>query len=276
MKINKVLIPFFILFFLLSCSQSTPVLTFTKWCVVFEYNNDELPESRLSMFIEAGENVKRVERLIVSNESSNLSWTIEDLVLLQSADRLFCGYPNFVVQSEDRIPVGRYVITFVQADGTEKQISANVTYDEIFYNSKSQDIPRIMNEKNGSKKIAIYSQENDLLYYGDKKDSVETNEKIAKKYENALYYNEIWSTPNDTVICIMPEIFVREKIYKKTENDKSLEQSKQTESENEQDHSEQQNHSVQNDSEIDQSNNIDKMDGFGIVDEAEAMSVSSV
>ena len=45
MKINKVLIPFFILFFLLSCSQSTPVLTFTKWCVVFEYNNDQVKVS---------------------------------------------------------------------------------------------------------------------------------------------------------------------------------------------------------------------------------------
>lgn len=264
MKINKVLLPFFILFFFLSCSQSTPVLSFTKWCVVFEYDENELPESRLSMFIEAGENVKRAERLVVSNESSNLSWTVEDLVLLQSVDRLFCGYPNFVVQSDDKIPIGRYVITFVQADGTEKQISANVTYDEIFYNSKAQDIPQIMNEKSGSKKIAIYSQENDLLYYGEQKDSVETKEKIAKKYENALYYNEIWATPNDTVICIMPDVFVREKVNNENE---LADQQEQTE---------QQNQSVQTEDNIKQSENIDKTDAVDIVKEPENVAMSAI
>ena len=80
---------------------------------------------------------------------------------------------------------------------------------------------------------------------------------------------------SDDLIKLLDNIGL-EDATEETEIDKSLEQSKQTESVNEQDLSEQQNPSVQNDGEIDQSNNIDKMNGIGVVDEAEAMSVSSV
>lgn len=219
MKKSFLLFSTFLFFLLIGCSQSVPVLHYAKCSLVFEYDDEANSKSRLSVFVEAGDNVKRVEKLIIKNENHDLCWTVEDLVLMQSADRLYCGYPNLVVQTDDRIPTGHYDITFVQADGTEKNISVNVTYDDIFYNSKSEEIPDIVMKKNGSNKIAVYDESNVLLYFGEKSDSYENKEKILKKYESAFYYNDLWFLPNNSVICVMPPVFLHEKEIVETSED---------------------------------------------------------
>lgn len=210
MKKSFIFFSTFLFFLLIGCSQSVPVLHFAKSSVVFEYGEEFDTKSRLSVFVEAGDNVKRVEKLIIKNDNHDLSWTVEDLVLIQSVDRLYCGYPNLVVQTEDRIPTGNYNVTFIQADGTEKNISVNVTYDEIFYDSKKEDIPNIVKNKNGTNKIAVYNDSNVLLYFGDKTLAYENKEKILNNHESAFYYNDVWVLPNNSVICIMEPVYLQD------------------------------------------------------------------
>jgi hypothetical protein len=209
----------FLFFFLFGCSQSVPVLHYAKCSLVFEYDDESNSKSRLSVFVKAGDNVKRVEKLIIKNQNHNLCWTVEDLVLMQSSDRLYCGYPNLVVQTDDKIPTGHYDITFVQADGNEKNISVNVTYDDIFYNSKSEEIPNIVMKKNGSNKIAVYDESNVLLYFGEKSTSYESKEKILKNHDSAFYYNDLWFLPNNSVICIMAPVYLQENENSETSED---------------------------------------------------------
>ena len=209
----------FLFFFLFGCSQSVPVLHYAKCSLVFEYDDESNSKSRLSVFVEAGDNVKRGEKLIIKNQNHDLCWTVEDLVLMQSADRLYCGYPNLVVQTDDKIPTGHYDITFVQADGNEKNISVNVTYDDIFYNSKSEEIPNIVMKKNGSNKIAVYDESNVLLYFGEKSTSYESKEKILKNHDSAFYYNDLWFLPNNSVICIMAPVYLQENENSETSED---------------------------------------------------------
>ena len=209
----------FLFFFLFGCSQSVPVLHYAKCSLVFEYDDESNSKSRLSVFVEAGDNVKRGEKLIIKNQNHDLCWTVEDLVLMQSSDRLYCGYPNLVVQTDDKIPTGHYDITFVQADGNEKNISVNVTYDDIFYNSKSEEIPNIVMKKNGSNKIAVYDESNVLLYFGEKSTSYESKEKILKNHDSAFYYNDLWFLPNNSVICIMAPVYLQENENSETSED---------------------------------------------------------
>ena len=209
----------FLFFLLFGCSQSVPVLHYAKCSLVFEYDDESNSKSRLSVFVEAGDNVKRVEKLIIKNQNHDLCWTVEDLVLMQSADRLYCGYPNLVVQTDDKIPTGHYDITFVQADGNEKNISVNVTYDDIFYKSKSEEIPNIVMKKNGSNKIAVYDESNVLLYFGEKSTSYESKEKILKNHDSAFYYNDLWFLPNNSVICIMAPVYLQENENSETSED---------------------------------------------------------
>ena len=209
----------FLFFFLFGCSQSVPVLHYAKCSLVFEYDDESNSKSRLSVFVEAGDNVKRGEKLIIKNQNHDLCWTVEDLVLMQSSDRLYCGYPNLVVQTDDKIPTGHYDITFVQADGNEKNISVNVTYDDIFYNSKSEEIPNIVMKKNGSNKIAVYDESNVLLYLGEKSTSYESKEKILKNHDSAFYYNDLWFLPNNSVICIMAPVYLQENENSETSED---------------------------------------------------------
>ena len=209
----------FLFFLLFGCFQSVLVLHYAKCSLVFEYDDESNSKSRLSVFVEAGDNVKRVEKLIIKNQNHDLCWTVEDLVLMQSSDRLYCGYPNLVVQTDDKIPTGHYDITFVQADGNEKNISVNVTYDDIFYKSKSEEIPNIVMKKNGSNKIAVYDESNVLLYFGEKSTSYESKEKILKNHDSAFYYNDLWFLPNNSVICIMAPVYLQENENSETSED---------------------------------------------------------
>ena len=195
----------FTLFSLIGCSQNLPEIYQTQYSVVFTYK-DEIshPTARLSIFVETGSDPRRCERMEIKSYSSDYIWNTKQISKIGTVDRKWAGNVNFIVPENERIPSGKYGVKYVSADENENITHITVVYDEAFYDSLASDVPNLMMFK-GVENIAIFDENRTLLYLGEKTEELSTKGDIFNTYNDAVYYQDVWFSNDDSVICILPE-----------------------------------------------------------------------
>ena len=195
--------------FMLSCTQNLPEIRYSNMTVIFDYkDNDSLPDSRLSIFVESISDVRRYETMNVVNNQNGFSWDVSQLIRIRSAEKMYAGNTNLKVPSGEMIPTGEYKIVYSNADLEQVESKVNLEYDSVFYETKAADIPDLMLQKKGIKNISIYDKSDKMIYYGERNSQLSDNRKIWNKYSNASYFHEIWILPDKSVICVMPKQLV--------------------------------------------------------------------
>lgn len=196
---------FFSIFVSFGCSQVTPEVISPEYSVIFEYNRDEKkPNARMSFFVEAVSDVRRFDSIKVICENGGYIWEFNDITRLENQNRQWAGNTNLVMPKNEVFPSGKYEITFKNADEKETSITMNVSYDSSFYSMDYHESEELLEKKNGTKKIAIYDKDKVMIYFADKNDSFNTSRGIWNLFSNAKYYQDIWMTPGNNIICIMP------------------------------------------------------------------------
>ena len=195
--------------FFLSCTQNLPEIRYSNMTVIFDYlDNDSLPDSRLSVFVESISDVRRYENINVVNNQNGFTWDVSQLVRVRSAEKMYAGNTNLKVPSGEKIPDGEYRIVYSNADLEQIASKFKLEYDSVFYETKASDIPDLMLQKKGIKYISIYDKSDKMIYYGERNSQLSDNRKIWNRYSNASYFHEIWILPDKSVICVMPKQLV--------------------------------------------------------------------
>lgn len=188
------------------CTQVTPELTDASYSVIFEYQDENsLPDSRLSFFMESQTEVARYDRIKVHAIENDYIWDFNEISKISFSDKEWAGNTNLVVPENEMIPTGNYEITFFNADEKESTVLISVSYDSSIYDLNAEDLENKMLSSRAVKKIAIYDDGNILIYYGDKLSEFGTPRGIWNMYRTASYYYDVWCTPENNVICIMPK-----------------------------------------------------------------------
>lgn len=202
--INLIIFSFFFIGFF-SCTQNVPDIKYGTATVIFDYkNNEELPQARLSIFVESNSDVKRYERINVKSAENGYIWDVSEILKIKKSDKMYAGNTNLVVPSGEKFPTGEYSIIYENADLEQVQTKIYLNYDTAFYNTKALEIPDLMKRKFGKKNIAIYDKNSNLIYYGERTDLLRDTRKIWNKYRNASFFTEVWCLSNNSVMCIMP------------------------------------------------------------------------
>ncbi len=189
-----------------SCSQNTPEITSTDYSVIFDYTNDEtLPEARLSIFASSESDVRRYQRIKITSLEAGYTWDTENITMLEAEDVQWAGCTNIVAPAEEKLPVGKYEVTYFNADEKEYTLTLDVKYDLEFYEVLLPALPEVMSKKRGIEKIAIYDKEHILIYFGDRTEQFLSTRDIWNQFRDASTYQIIWYTSNGNVICIAPE-----------------------------------------------------------------------
>lgn len=205
-KLFKTPVLFCLLILLIGCSQASPEISEVNYSVVFEYlNNKNLPEARLCVFTENSSDVRRCERMIIKSLEEGYIWDFDDLAFAEDNKLQWCGSTNLVVPENRMIPSGKYQVTIIHADEKEDCVIMSVDYDKEFYNLTSEDVEEEMKNLGGINYIAVYDKENTIVYYGERTADLSTNRDIWNMYREAVSYNDIWFTPGQFLICIMPK-----------------------------------------------------------------------
>lgn len=189
----------------LSCSQNVPELVSGNYSVIFEYPEEECyPNSRLSIFVEAQSDVRRFEKIQIKSLETDYIWYVDDIAKVELNDQQWAGTTNLVVPEDEIIPSGTYEITFYNADEKFEKIYLTIDYDTSFYDVETEHVAENIKKLNGINNIAIYDENNILIYYGERTKELATKRNIWNSYRNAFSYQDIWCTKNDYVMCIMP------------------------------------------------------------------------
>lgn len=208
-KILFSLFVFLTALFLLSCTQSLPEIRYSNLTVIFDYrDNDSLPDSRLSVFVESISDVRRYESINIVNNQNGFTWDVSQLIRVRSAEKMYAGNTNLKVPAGEMIPTGEYKIVYANADLEEVVSKGKLEYDSVFYETKASDIPDLMTQKKGLRYITIYDKSDKMIYYGERNAQLSDNRKIWNRYSNASYFHEIWILPDKSVICRMPKQMV--------------------------------------------------------------------
>ena len=189
----------------IGCSQNLPEIYQTEYSVVFSYKDEvSNPTARLSIFVETGSDPRRCERMEIISHDANYKWNTKRITKIATVDRKWAGNVNFIVPDKERIPCGKYDVKYISADENENITHIDITYNDAFYDSVAKDVPSLM-EFNGEENIAIYDNNRALLYLGEKTEELSTKGDIFNTYNEAVYYQDVWFSNDNSVICILPE-----------------------------------------------------------------------
>ena len=201
----KIILCFLFLPLFFSCAQNLPEIKIAVPTIIFDYEaQDSLPKGRLSIFVESVSDVRRYESISIKSIQTNYIWDTDEIVMFKNSDKMYAGYTNFIVPEGELIPSGEYQICYMNADGEEQTLNINLNYDSEFYQKTASEIPDFFKTKRGSVSLMIFNANKNVLYFGDKKDDLNNSRKIWNKYRDAAFYQEIWTTTDNSVMCVLP------------------------------------------------------------------------
>ena len=192
--------------FFISCSQVTPELYSTDYSIIFDYEDEEtLPSARLSVYASSASDVRRYARICIKSLDSGYIWDTEKIDRLDNTELQWAGCANLVVPEDEKLPSGKYEVTYYNADEKECTVTLDVKYDIELYDVLLSELEDFMKKKHGIQKIAIYNNEHIMIYFGDRTEEFKTTRGIWNVYREAATYQVIWYAGNGTVICVEPE-----------------------------------------------------------------------
>ncbi|MBQ0039351.1 MAG: hypothetical protein KBS64_02850 [Treponema sp.] len=210
----------------ISCSDDNPEVSTVDHKLVFDYKDMEsAPEIRMSVYLVMVSDVSRGASMKILNEESGLEWHCgsADLRRVSGAGGKWAGCSTFVPVGKGCFPKGRYNVTYEDKAENECDTSFTLKYPDGLDELKASEFPlglKIPFEK----RLAIYSNEDVLLYFGEDNPAWETNKDIFAEFKNAWSKRVCYSLSRDSIYCLMPvEELGNEDFTKKTE-EKNIEE----------------------------------------------------
>lgn len=208
-NIKKHLLPYLFFVFCIcsfvSCNQNYTELLSTSFKVVFSYENkNELPKSSLSIYTQTSTDPRLIKSLKIENLQTNYIWNIDNVDKIQKENNTYAGCSNLKVPEEKEIPDGVFKIIYTNHNGDNFETSSELNYDKSFYTKKIDDLVYTDGE-DIIKKIAIYTDDNTLIYYGERTEEYANVQSIKNLFNNAANCNEVWIYSGRNEIIIFPE-----------------------------------------------------------------------
>lgn len=175
-----------------------------------EYNDEKsLPHQRLSLSLELSYDSRKVNSIEVFRSGSDFKWVLSDLVLLDDAGHMMACYPNMVMPEGENIKTGLYEIDVITRDDKIQKQFFSLNYEEQVLSKKSNELQQWMMENGALKTIIVFDKENKALYFGEQTDNLATPKDIWLQYNQAAYYQEVWTLNSMHLVCKMPAVEIK-------------------------------------------------------------------
>lgn len=208
---------FFALSLLLaSCSNDEPQGYSVDHRLIFDYADyDSPPVVRLSVYLALESDVHLASSMKVINEETGLVWNCSKsrLKKIENANKdKWAGFPRFVPAVDSEFPKGRYMVYYEDKAERDLEKSFYLKYPDELPACKAGDFP---DKIPGSmiKKIAVYSNEDVLLYFGDMNSHWKSSSDIISEYKNAWCTRICYTMSGNSILCLMPPVELDNKDY---------------------------------------------------------------
>jgi len=217
-SIQKILSVFSItgLLILAGCSNSLTELKSSSVSVIFDYEEeDKTPTVHLAAFTEPSNNVRRCKSLTLICNENNYKWNTEDVFKFQFNNKYYAGFANFMMPEGEKVQNGKYELYYCEADESEYLYSTILEYNNSFYDLKTDEAQKLINQSGFTQKLAVYNANQTLLYFGEYKSEFRNKKNILRNFTDAESIRVVWISGSGTEYCLMPA----EKIVEETKKE---------------------------------------------------------
>ena len=187
-----------------SCNQNETEILSTTGTLIFEYDeNSTIPKTRLSVFVNTKNEAVRSQKIEVKGPKDNLKWILEDLVFIKSNNRQWAGYPKLFMNENSNFSGGRYVVKLTDLQDTEAESAFILTFNEELLLCPKEEIFDKVNGKL-NKNIVLYDKDENLIYYGAKRNTWRTSKNIKRDYNKTEFLRKCWSNSTGSLLFLYP------------------------------------------------------------------------
>lgn len=209
---KRLLFTIFLIFFVflsfLSCAVDDAEISSASESLILDYENEEkIPDVRLAVFIQTKNAVQRTESFSVENLDSGYVWKVNSPEMFESGDRQFAYCTDLKAPEGENIPKGSYKIVYSDAAGNSSEYIVPLNYDDTLFEKKSSEIAEKIPGK--IENLAVYDEMGELVYFGKRKNEWTSVSSIRNELKIASSMRVCYSTPSNSVICLMPEEFFK-------------------------------------------------------------------
>ncbi len=182
-----------LIFSLFSCSDQEPNVSIVYPQVVYDVEKSSFSLSIYGNFISEG---LRIDRMELLHPASKMIWKCNtpEVVYSDDSNLQYVGFSAFL-PPEGGFLTGDYEVTFY--DGVNRCVNYN------FMLNKKLEVENYSSIKNVDKYIAIYDEENVIIYAGKVEEEQSSNGKIAKNYPSAVFYRNIIKSRNTDILYLL-------------------------------------------------------------------------
>lgn len=191
-----------------------PSADYVKATVIVEYEKeDSLPVGRFSVFAGISSDIRYARSISVVHEESGLEWNCSEPFTFTSSDsKKWVGSTRFQLPEGFSVPEGNYTMTYEDKGENEVKVPFDLSSSDEYMSYKASEYPGVL--KNYKKRIVLYSNSGDLLFYGEKKNSWKSNQDIFAEYSNACTSRECYLIEGGRVLILLPSVDLENNNYK--------------------------------------------------------------
>lgn len=194
------------LFFMVSCSNTSPeILSVESFLVVSYRDAESVSEFRLSVYGECSSDVRRVDEIRLRSVDENLLWVCENPGRIGGGNRYWAGYSDFVSASDGVFPQGRYIFSVENADGQFCESEFSLQYSRNLVGLKAGEAVEEISRRS-VKKIAIYNVDDILLYYDLLPENWTDNYAVKADYGTASKLRICYELNGERTVVMLPEM----------------------------------------------------------------------
>ena len=188
------------------CSDSEPRVIASSSYVIFDYPDVKSePSVRFAVFLETSSDVHRVSKFTVTSRETSYQWYCDNPVIFSNEKRNFAGWTDFVTPEDIQIPTGFYDVEYVDAQDRICNSVLSVNYQSQFEKVTVEELDSLITGKY-RENVALYDNENSVVYYGEMKDSWKTEKRIFSAFGSAVYYRKCIILSSSNTILLFPPV----------------------------------------------------------------------
>jgi hypothetical protein len=213
-RFARISLVFPFLFALFSCADSIPALVDARLMPVFEFaavpKDSEVLSSRPSMFVYLLANptseIALADSMRLTHRETGFVWNIANPLVMQTRNDVWVSGPRLAPYDNlEGFAEGAYLVAYIDTSGRISERTVQLAYIQGLKTATTQTVSSLM-PADASTKIAIYDEEDNVIYYGVRDENIQTDDMLMQSYPDAFSYRECISPPDNAVMALLPMV----------------------------------------------------------------------
>ncbi len=219
---KRVWLFFFSLFLFFSCSDDNAAINSVSSSIVCDFSDaDSSGELYLAVFVQCQSSPQRADRIILKKLQSDYVWEVSSPLIFSGNSKNYVCCTKIKAPEGEYIKNGEYELTYIDAAGNEDTASFYVNYSENLIFATAEDVRDVIGN-HIDETVALYDNNNNLLYYGKPKNNWKQNSRILNDYRDAVSKRVFYTTALNSIVCMMPVENLKDSQSVKTEEDEEV------------------------------------------------------